>query len=104
MALWGGVFDSKGAVLVVYGLPNRVDLRSPQAEYLTVYITRPRVHEIMKRTYGGGVYEVAIGVDPDFVFVSSRFGFEIINLKTMKIKSFEPLSQPQFSKQQCKSS
>lgn len=100
----GGAFDSDGALLVVYGLPNKVDPRSPQAEYLTVYLTRPRLHEILKRTYGGGVYEVAIGTDPDLLFVSSRFGFEIVNIKTKKIKSFDPLSEPKFSRQQCKSS
>jgi hypothetical protein len=97
----GGVFDSADELLVVYGLPNKVDLRSPQAEYLSIYIMKPKLHMIMKRTYGGGVYDVAIGTDPDLVFVSSRFGFDIVNVKTMKIKSFDPMSEPQFSKQQC---
>lgn len=50
----GGVFDSAGELLVVYGLPNKVDLRSPQDEYLSIYLMKPRLHKIMKRTYGGG--------------------------------------------------
>lgn len=48
------------------------------------------------------MYDVAVGTDSNLIFVSSRFGFDIVNIKTMKIKSFDPLSEPQFSKQQCK--
>jgi hypothetical protein len=97
----GGVFDSAGELLVVYGIPNKIDLRSPQAEYLSIYRTRPMPHLLMKRTYGGGVYSVAIGTDPNLIFVSSRFGFDIFNIKTMEIKSFDPASEPPFSRQQC---
>jgi hypothetical protein len=97
----GGVFDSTGELLVVYGVPNKVDIRSPQAEYLSIYRLKPVPHMIMKRTYGGGVYEVAFGADSNLIFVSSRFGFDILDVKTMKIKSFDPMSEPPFSRQQC---
>lgn len=96
----GGIFDLTGELLVVYGIPDKVDLRSPQAEYLSIYLMKPRPHVIMRRTYGG-VYDVAIGDDPNLILVSSRFGFDIVNIKTMKIKSFDPMLEPPFSRQQC---
>ncbi|WP_321948994.1 hypothetical protein [Paraburkholderia sp. J10-1] len=98
----GGVFDSRSELLVVYGLPNKVDLQSPQAEYLSIYLMRPVLHKIMKRKYGGGVYDAAIGINPDLILVSSRFGFDIVNIKTMETKSFDPSSEPQFPRQRCK--
>jgi hypothetical protein len=98
----GGVFDSAGELLVVYGLPSKVDLRSPQSEYLSIYLMKPKLHKIMKRTYGGGIYEIAVGMDPSLIFVSSRFGFDIVNIETMKTKSSDPILEPLFSKQQCK--
>jgi len=56
----------------------------------------------MERTYGGGIYDVAIGLDQNSVFISSRFGFDVVDIKNMKIKSSDPISEPQFSRQQCK--
>jgi hypothetical protein len=97
----GGVFDSSGKLLIVYGTPNNVDLRSPQAEYLSIYEIRPTLRPLIKRTYGGGIYDVAIGTNSDLIFLSSRFGFDILNIKTMKINSFDPMSEPPFSRQQC---
>jgi hypothetical protein len=79
-----------------------VDLRSHQAEYLSIYDIRPTPRLLIKRTYGGGVYDVAVETNSDLIFVSSRFGFYIFNAKTMKIKSFDPMSEPPFSRRQCK--
>lgn len=56
---------------------------------------------IAKRMYGGRVYDVAFGTDSNQILVSSRFGFDIFNIKTMKIKSFGPMSEPPLSRQQC---
>ncbi|WNC89831.1 PAAR domain-containing protein [Paraburkholderia sp. FT54] len=97
----GGVFDLAGRLLVVYGVPNRVDLRSPQAEFLSIYTLKPKLRLIMRRTYGGGIYDAAIGFNQNLIFVSNRFGFDIVDIKTMEIKSFDPLSEPPFSRQQC---
>lgn len=97
-----GVFSLDGKSLVVYGMPNKIDLRSPQAEFLSIYLLKPKLHMIMERTYGGGIYDVAIGSDQNSVFISSRFGFDVVDIKNMKIKSSNPISEPQFSRQQCK--
>lgn len=99
----GGVFDSTDKLLIVYGLPNKVDLKNPQAQYLSIYIATPHPRFVMKRTYGGGIYEVAIGVDPNLILVVGRFGFEVINVKTKKVEIFDPLSEPKFLSQRCKS-
>ncbi|SAL15792.1 hypothetical protein AWB66_00614 [Caballeronia telluris] len=56
---------------------------------------------IMEKTYGGGIYEAAFGSESNLIFISSRFGFDIIDTKKMNIKSFDPVSEPQFSRQQC---
>lgn len=97
-----GVFSLDGRGLVVYGMPNKIDLRSPQAEFLSIYILNPKLHVIMKRTYGGRIYDAAIGFDQNSILVSSRFGYDVIDIKNMKIESFDPVSEPQFSRQKCK--
>jgi hypothetical protein len=95
------VFASNGERLVVYGMPDKVDLRSPQAVFLSIYTLNPRPRMIMEKTYGGGIYEAAFGSESNLIFISSRFGFDIIDTKKMNIKSFDPVSEPQFSRQQC---
>ncbi|MDS0794254.1 hypothetical protein NUV26_19000 [Burkholderia pseudomultivorans] len=97
-----GVFSADGKSLVVYGLPKKIDLRSPQAEFLSIYRLRPRLHRIMKMTYGGAIYDVAIGSDQNLVFISNRFGFDVVNIKSRETKSFDPISEPEFSRQRCK--
>ncbi|MGY4728480.1 hypothetical protein [Burkholderia pyrrocinia] len=97
-----GVFSLDERSLVVYGMPSKIDLRSPQAEFLSIYLLRPKLRMIMKRTYGGGVYDVAIGSDQKSIFVSSRFGFDVIDIRDMKIKSYDPISEPSFPRQQCR--
>ncbi|WP_124605697.1 hypothetical protein [Burkholderia sp. Bp9142] len=98
----GGAFSLDGRSLIVYGMPNKVDLRGPQATFISIYILKPTLRAIMKRTYGGGIYDVAIGSDQKSIFVSSRFGFDVIDIRNMKISSFDPISEPQFSRQKCK--
>ncbi|WP_155755001.1 hypothetical protein [Burkholderia pseudomultivorans] len=97
-----GVFSVDGKSLVVYGLSKKIDLRSPQAEFLSIYRLRPRLHRIMKMTYGGAIYDVAIGSDQNLVFISNRFGFDVVNIKSRETKSFDPISEPEFSRQRCK--
>ncbi|MCA8036884.1 hypothetical protein LGM46_28340 [Burkholderia arboris] len=98
----GGVFSLDEKSFVVYGLPNKIDLRSPQATFLSIYILKPKLGMILKRTYGGGIYDIAIGSDRRSMLISSRFGFDVIDIKDMKIKSSDPGSEPQFSMQKCK--
>ncbi|WP_157025650.1 hypothetical protein [Paraburkholderia heleia] len=97
-----GVFSLDGRSLVVYGVPNKIDFRGPQSEFLSIYLLRPKLNMIMERTYGGGIYDVAISSDQNSAFISSRFGFDIVDIKKLKIKSFDPISEPHFSRQQCK--
>ncbi|WP_143746448.1 hypothetical protein [Caballeronia catudaia] len=97
----GGVFSLDDSYLVVYGLPAKVDRRSPQAEILSIYSTHPRLHLIMKRTYGGGIYDIGFGVNQRSIFVNSRFGFEIIDFQRKKVRSFDLMSEPQFTKEFC---
>ncbi|UVE69135.1 hypothetical protein L2Y90_20500 [Burkholderia pyrrocinia] len=97
-----GVFSLDERSFVVYGMPSKIDHRSPQAEFISIYLLKPKLRMIMKRTYGGGVYDVAIGSDQKSIFVSSRFGFDVIDIRDMKIKSYDPISEPKFSRQQCK--
>ncbi|WP_141685011.1 MULTISPECIES: hypothetical protein [Burkholderia cepacia complex] len=97
-----GVFSLDERIFVVYGMPRKIDHRSPQAEFLSIYLLKPKLRMIMKRTYGGGVYDVAIGSDQKSIFVSSRFGFDVMDIMNMKIKSYDPVSEPKFSRQQCK--
>ncbi|WP_124585375.1 hypothetical protein [Burkholderia contaminans] len=98
----GGVFSLDGRSLVVYGMPNKIDLRDPQAQFVTVYDLNPNLRMIFRRTYGGGVYEVAIGSGKKTIFVSSRFGFSVVDIRNIKIKSYDPISEPRFSRQKCK--
>jgi hypothetical protein len=100
----GGVFDSRNYLLVVYGMPNKINLRSPQAEFLSIYLLKPKTHIVMERTYGGGIYEVAVSVGANSIFVSSKYGLDIIDLESGEIKSSDPLSEPKFSKRQCEDS
>ncbi|MCU9956992.1 hypothetical protein OEJ37_26890 [Burkholderia sp. BKH01] len=97
-----GAFSLDGKSLIVYGMPIKIDLRSPQAEFISIYSLRPKLRMIMKRTYGGGIYDAAIGSDQKSIFVSSRFGFDVVDIKDMKIESFDPVSEPRFSRQKCK--
>lgn len=98
----GGVFDSTSELLIVYGLAAKLDQRSPQSEILSIFVTKGKPRRLLRKTYGGGIYEVKVGYDPRFIFVASRFGFDIIDTRTMKIKSFDPLSEPDFQRQHCK--
>jgi hypothetical protein len=98
----GGVFSLDGRSLVIYGMPDKIDLRSPQAQFVSVYDLNPRLRMIVRKMYGGGVYEVEIGYGNKEIFVSSRFGFDVMDIKNMKIKSYDLFSEPQFSRQKCK--
>jgi hypothetical protein len=99
----GGLFDLKNNLLVVHGMPNKINQKSPQAEFLSIYRLKPRPRMVMERTYGGGIYEIAVSADDSSIFVASRYGFDIINLRSGKIESSDPLSEPKFLKQQCES-
>ncbi|WP_224082174.1 hypothetical protein [Cupriavidus laharis] len=97
----GGVFDLNNSLFVIYGLPDAVDLANPQAMRLSIYALNRSPRKIMSRTYGGGVFEVSISQNHDFVLVNGRFDLDLINNKTKMVKSFNLLSEPDFEKQEC---
>ncbi|WP_155634168.1 hypothetical protein [Burkholderia territorii] len=100
--VYAGDFSLDGRSFVVYGMPNKIDFNGPQAEFVSVYILRPKLHVILRRTYGGGIYDVAIGSDQKTILVSSRFGFDVIDIDSGGVKSYDPISRPKFSRQKCK--
>ncbi|MBN3833855.1 hypothetical protein [Burkholderia sp. Ac-20344] len=91
----GGVFSLDGRSLVVYGIPNKIDLRDPRAQFASVYDLNPSLRMIFRGAYGGGIYEVAIGSGKK-IFVSSRFEFGFVDIGNIKIKSYDPISEPRF--------
>jgi len=97
----GGEFNLENSLLVVYGAPKKLDLTAPQGEYLSVYSILPHPHMIMKKSFGGGIYDVAFGVGGKSIYVASRFGFEITDAKKNLWKYFDPLSEPNFERQRC---
>lgn len=97
----GGSFDLKNKLLAVHGIPNKIDVVNAQTEYLSIYTIKPKPQLIIKRTYGGGIYEISFDTDGNFLFVADRFGFDIINIKTRKVKNLDPASEPPFSRQRC---
>ncbi|MDR5794898.1 hypothetical protein QCE49_16105 [Caballeronia sp. LZ008] len=96
-----GKFNAKKTLLVVFGLPIKTDLRNPQAQLLSIYALRPRLHLVLKRTFGGGIFDVAFARDGRSLYISSRFGYEIIDTETRQIETFDVESEPVLSREQC---
>ncbi|WP_155836893.1 hypothetical protein [Paraburkholderia mimosarum] len=100
-AIDGGVFSLDNSILVLFGLPKKIDSRYPQVIHLSVYLVKPKIHLIESEVYGGGVYDAAFSDDQNFIVVDNQFGVDVINLKERKAQSFDATYVPQFKTQQC---
>lgn len=97
----GGAFSVDKAMLAVYGVPNKIDAKYPQAMRLSLYALERRARRVMRRMYGAAVYEVAFDLEPSRLVVNSRFGIDVIDVKTKKVESFDASSNLQPPVQHC---
>jgi hypothetical protein len=97
----GGVFSRDDSLLIVYGLPNKIDARYPQTTRLSLYAVSMQPHAIMKEVYGGGIYGVAFSTDQRFVFVENKFGMDVLDVLNKTAKSFDSSHVLGFSTQSC---
>ncbi len=100
-AIRGGVFSLDGSMLVVFGLPTKIDANYPQVTHLSIFSVKPKMQLIEREVYGGGVYDAAFSVDKNFIVVENQFGVDVINLRKKKAQSFDAAYIPQFKTQQC---
>lgn len=100
-AIDGGVFSFDDSILIIFGLPNKIDVRSPQVTHLSVYSIRPRISLMEGEVYGGGVYDASFSSDQKFVVVNNQFGVDVLNIEKRKAQSFGATYVPEFKTQQC---
>ncbi|MDR5800877.1 hypothetical protein [Caballeronia sp. LZ001] len=100
-AIDGGTFSLDDSILVLFGLPKKLDTHYPQVTHLSVYLVKPEIHLIESAVYGGGVYDATFSEEQKFIVVRNQFGVDVINLKEPKAQSFEATYVPPFKTQQC---
>ena len=100
--LSGGAFSLDASLLAIFGVPNKSDPEYPQVTHVSIF-ERARGHFrlIMRRVYGSGVYETNFSVDQRFLLISTRFGEDVVDLKSNDVEFHEPGYQPDFSLQRC---
>ncbi len=72
--LGDGAFNFDNSILVIYGLPNNVNIDYPQTTRLTIYSLKNGPRAIFSETYGSGVDAVAFSAGKKYIIVSTRFG------------------------------
>ncbi|MFL9877150.1 hypothetical protein PQR63_02055 [Herbaspirillum rhizosphaerae] len=97
----GGLFSLDNSLLIVYGLPDKIDPTYPQVMRLSVYRIGRHQRAIMNETYGGAIYKVAFSADQRFVLVENQFGIDVLNVAKKTAKSFDPAYVAEFSMQLC---
>ncbi|WGS46215.1 hypothetical protein LFL97_34865 [Burkholderia sp. JSH-S8] len=97
----GGVFSLDDSVLVVFGLPFRVDPRSPQVAHLSIYFIGKNIRLVEKEMYGGGVYDAAFRKDRKSIVVNSQFGVDVIDVERRQVHTFDAAHTPKFELQKC---
>ncbi|MGZ2747637.1 hypothetical protein [Burkholderia stagnalis] len=97
----GGVFSLDDSVLVVFGLPFRVDPRFPQVAHLSIYFIGKNIRLIEKEVYGGGVYDAAFSKDRKSIVVNSQFGVDVIDVERRQVHTFDAAHIPKFELQKC---
>jgi patatin-like phospholipase/acyl hydrolase len=98
----GGVFSSDGSLLIVFGIPNRVNREYPQVTHLSLYRLQPNPALLMREVYGGGVYDAEFSEGQRFVLVENQFGVDVLDFLKRKSKSFELMYSPPFLTQKCR--
>lgn len=101
----GGSFSLDHSLLVVYGLPNKIDIRYPQTIHLSLYSINAQSHTVlMNEVYGGGVYGTSFSTDQHFISVDTQSGIDVLNLKTKTNKLYDPSHVLDFPTQHCSES
>lgn len=101
-AIQGGVFSLDGSMLVVFGVPKKLDVNYPQVTYLSVLLLKPKTRIIDNQVYGGSVYDAAFSVDKKYIVVNNQFGVDVIDLAEMRSHSFDIAYLPKFGIQKCR--
>ncbi|WP_157655332.1 hypothetical protein [Burkholderia ubonensis] len=99
----GGVFSLDDSLMIVYGVPKKINRQYPQRTILSVYRIFPHPAVIMSEVYGGGVYGASFSDSQNFVIVDNQFGIDVLDVIHKKSKSFDPAYTPDFSTQKCES-
>lgn len=97
----GGAFTLDGSLLVIFGVPNKINSKYPQVTKLSVFRVGKKIRPIMKEIYGGVVYEAAFSSDQRFVAVQNQYGVDILDLTSKTSKSFGVTHEIDFSTQKC---
>lgn len=97
----GGVFSLDDSVLVVFGIPFRVDPRSPQVAHLSIYFIDKNIRLLGGGVYGGGVYDAAFSKDRKSIIVNSQFGVDVIDVERRRVHTFDAAHVPEFELQKC---
>nr|WP_141661981.1 hypothetical protein [Burkholderia ambifaria] len=100
-AIHGGVFSLDNSMLVVFGLPNKIDVSYPQVMHLSVFSLGSKIEIIESQVYGGAVYDAAFSVDKKYIVVSNQFGVDVIDVVEKRSSSFDIAYLPKFDVQQC---
>lgn len=100
--LGGGAFNLDNSILVIYGLPNNVNIDYPQTTRLAIYSLKNGPRAIFSETYGSGVDAVAFSADKKYIIVSTRLGQSLVNVAKRKSKSFDANYEFNMQLQECK--
>lgn len=100
-AIHGGVFSLDDSMLVVFGLPKKLDVNYPQVTHLSVLSLKSKIKIIERQVYGGGVYEVVFSADKKYIVVNNQFGVDVIDVEEKKSHSFDITYLPKFDVQHC---
>ncbi|WP_124835854.1 hypothetical protein [Burkholderia sp. Bp9031] len=88
-------------MLVVFGLPNKIDVSYPQVMHISVFSLGSKIEIIESQVYGGAVYDAAFSVDKKYIVVSNQFGVDVIDVVEKRSSSFDIAYLPKFDVQQC---
>lgn len=76
----GGVFSLDNSLVIVYGLPNKIDPAYPQVTHLSLCAVGEHRRALVKAVYGGDVYGVTFSTSQRFASVENQFGVDILNV------------------------